>query len=208
MIEENEIICIYKKEEQTIDLLHDYNQDSSYLSYEEMKIYNEAKNYMNEIYKREIDIYINDKKIEFNTKYTSEETGQIKVKFIFHKYLTNLSYMFSDCSSLESIDLSSFNTTNVTNMASMFDCCSSLESIDFSSFNTTNVIDMQGMFYGCSSLKSIDLSSFNTTNVINMYGMFYGCSSLVSLDLSSFNTTNVYDMSWMFYDCSSLKKKK
>ena len=67
--------------------------------------------------------------------------------------------MFKGCSSLKSIDLSSFNTTNVNNMARMFSHCSSLESIDLSSFNTTNannVKDMSWMFWGCSSLKSID----------------------------------------------------
>ena len=54
--------------------------------------------------------------------------------------------------SLESIDLSSFNTTNVNNMHYMFCQCSSLESIDLSSFNTTNVKDLNGMFNGCSTL--------------------------------------------------------
>ena len=31
--------------------------------------------------------------------------------------------------------------------------CSSLQSIDLSSFNTTNVEDMSMMFFGCDSLK-------------------------------------------------------
>ena len=35
----------------------------------------------------------------------------------------------------------------------MFLGCSSLQSIDLSSFNTTNVKDMRSMFFGCSSLK-------------------------------------------------------
>ena len=45
--------------------------------------------------------------------------------------------MFSVCSSLKSINLSSFNTNNVNNMREMFNYCSCLESIDLSSFNTT-----------------------------------------------------------------------
>ena len=61
--------------------------------------------------------------------------------------------MFYGWSSLQSIDLSSFNTTNVNDMRRMFSECSSLQSIDLSSFNTTNVNDMKGMFLGCSSLK-------------------------------------------------------
>ena len=125
-----------------------------------------------------IDIYIDNKKIKFDYKYKIKEIKEIKVKFIFKKILTNTMYMFNGCSSLKSIDLSSFNTTNVKDMSWMFAECSSLESIDLSSFNTTNVKNMSSMFGGCSSLKSIDLSSFNKTNVTNMNRMFSSCSSL------------------------------
>ena len=140
------------------------------------KKHNEAKNNL-----KYIDIYINEQKIEFNTKYTSNEQGKIRVKFIFHKLLDNTSFMFNKCSSLVSIDLSSFNATNATHMSDMF--------------------------YYCSSLKSLELSSMNTINVLNMERMFYYCSSLESIDLSSFNATNVKDMNLMFYNCSSLRKK-
>ena len=112
--------------------------------------------------------------------------------------------MFFYCSSLTSLDLSSFNTLNVTNMSSMFYICSSLTSLDFSNFNTSKVTDMSSIFANCSSLTSLDVSNFNTLNVTNMSNMFYNCSSLTSLDLSSFNTLNVTDMSTMFSDCSSL----
>ena len=88
-----------------------------------------------------------------------------------------MGYMFGGCSSLKSIDLSSFNTNNVTNMICMFCGCSSLKSIDLSSFNTNNVYSMESMFSGCSSLESIDLSSFNTNNS-SMYNMFWECFSL------------------------------
>ena len=143
--------------------------------------------------------------------------------------VTTMSSMFSDCSFLTSLDLSSFNTSKVTDMGSMFSNCSSLISLDLSSFNTANVTDMSWMFNDssltnidlssfntskvttmssmfdwCSSLTNLDLSSFNTANVTNMLKMFSNCSSLTSLDLSSFNTANVTDMSVMFNDCSSL----
>jgi surface protein len=44
----------------------------------------------------------------------------------------------------------------------MFSDCSSLQSINLSSFNTTNVKDMFGMFWGCSSLKkeNVKISSY------------------------------------------------
>ena len=89
-------------------------------------------------------------------------------------------------------------------MGGMFVDCSSLPSLDLSSFNTENVTTMEGMFWNCSSLASLDLSSFNTEKVTNMNDMFSGCSSLASLDLTNFNTANVISMYDMFRDCSSL----
>ena len=145
----NEIICIYNKQEDEINLLHDYTINITW-SDEYKKLYIEGKNNING---NNIDIYINDKKIEFNYKYKSNERSNIQVKFIFNKLLTSTCCMFGKCSSLQSINLSSFNTTNVKDMAGMFCECSSLQSIDLSSFNTTNVKDMIYMFYECSSLK-------------------------------------------------------
>ena len=63
-------------------------------------------------------------------------------------------------------------------MYGMFSSCSSLQSLDLSSFKTTNVENMSALFWGCSALQSIDLSSFDTTNVQNMKNMFLGCFSL------------------------------
>ena len=47
-----------------------------------------------------------------------------------------MSYMFYECTSLESLDLSNFDTSSVTNMAFMFYRCSSLKSLDLSKFAT------------------------------------------------------------------------
>jgi surface protein len=101
------------------------------------------------------------------------------------------SYMFSGCESLTSLDLSSFDTSNVTNMEGMFSGCSNLTSLDLSSFDTSNVTKMVQMFAGCESLTSLDISSFNTSKVTNMQYMFRNCGSLTSLDLSSFDMSNV-----------------
>lgn len=122
--------------------------------------------------------------------------------------VTDMGLMFSNCSSLTSLDMSKFNTDNVTNMSNMFNACSSLTTLDLSSFNTSKVTDMSNMFgsiFGsCSGLTSLDLSNFNTGNVTNMSGMFYGCSGLISLDLSNFNTGNVTNMSHMFDVCRGI----
>ena len=120
--------------------------------------------------------------------------------------LTSTVCWFYGCSKITTISgIANLKTQNVTNMSLMFHGCSSLTSLDLSSFNTQNVTDMSLMFHGCSSLTSLNLSSFNTQNVTDMSYMFSGCSSLTSLNLSSFNTQNVTNMGSMFYECSSLK---
>ena len=171
----NEIICIYDKQEDVINLLHDYNDNTDSWSEDIKKSYIEGKNNINE---NNIEMYINNKRIKFDHKYKSNEKGEIKVKFIFKKLLTSTSFMFRDCSSLKSIALSLFNTSKVNNMSYMFERCSSLKSIDLSSFNTSNVKDMSWMFSCCFSLQSLDLSSFNTSNVTNMSNIFIGCNAL------------------------------
>ena len=204
----NEINCIYKLEDNKneIQLLYDYNDEvSKWNQGEDKKLYLEAKEVNPKIYKENTELYINDKKMKFDYNYKVNEDKEIKVKFKFKKNFTNISLMFMDCSSLKSIDLSSFNGSNITNMNGMFSNCSSLESIDLSSFDTSKVTHMGYMFWNCTSLKSINLCSFNTSNVANLGYMFFYCSSLKSIDLSSFNASNVTNMSCMFKNCSSLQ---
>lgn len=62
--------------------------------------------------------------------------------------------MFSGCFALTSLDLSNFNTERVKNMSSMFSDCSTLQTIFASDkFVTNQVFDGDGMFQGCENLK-------------------------------------------------------
>lgn len=88
----------------------------------------------------------------------------------------------------------------------MFKKCSSLRSLDLSSFNTRKVAYMQDMFQGCTNLESIDLSSFDTENMKSMTGMFFSCTKLETLDLSSFATPKMVSMVDAFSNCKNLKK--
>ena len=118
---------------------------------------------------------------------------------------TSLYGFFRGLTKLETIkDLKYLNTEQVTNMSYMFSDCSALTSLDLSNFNTAKVRDMSYMFYRCSTLSSLDLSNFNTAIVSDMSLMFGGCSVLSSLDLSNFYTKEVRDMSYMFSRCSAL----
>lgn len=118
--------------------------------------------------------------------------------------VTDMSYMFKGCSALTSLDVTKFDTRNVTNMEGMFSSCSKLTSLDVTNFNTVNVKNMMKMFAGCKALTSLDVTNFNSENVTNMNRMFYKCSKLTSLDVSNFNTKKVTNMSFMFSYCSNL----
>lgn len=140
--------------------------------------------------------------------------------------------MFSSCTSLETLDLSSFNTEKVKHMYAMFDGatklrsiklpkgfigssvtdlnatfkgCESLTELDLSGSNSENVKEMNEMFYGCRALSKLDLTDFKTGQVTTMENMFCICSTLETLDVSSFNTENVTNMLGMFNNCSSLR---
>ena len=103
-------------------------------------------------------------------------------------------------SKASSIDLSSFDTSNVIDMEGMFYNISATN-LDLSSFDTSNVTNMRGMFKN-SSATNLDLSGFDTSNVTTMYEMFNG-SAANSIDLSSFDTSNVTSMVGMFKNSSA-----
>ena len=93
-----------------------------------------------------------------------------EIKIIILEKFIDMSYMFCNCYSLNSlIDLSKWNTINVTNMSNMFSYCESVKSLDISKWNTINVTNMSFMFYNCKSLKSLDISKWNTINITSLY---------------------------------------
>lgn len=127
------------------------------------------------------------------------------LEYLNTSQVTNMQYMFSNCESLEALDLSTFNTENVTSMSNMFYYCKSLKSLNLSSFNTSKVTFMGSMFSDCESLTALNLSSFNTENISNYGYMFQYCKSLTTLDLSSFNSKEILNTSFMFTGCFVLK---
>ena len=126
--------------------------------------------------------------------------------------LTTTNAMFLMCDKLQTINnLEYLNTENVTDMAGMFYGCSSLESLDLSHFDTKNVTGngMVIMFYNCSSLKSLDVSSFEISDgLTDMKQMFADCTSLETIycaEGADWSTSG--DKFDMFYGCTSLSGK-
>ena len=136
----------------------------------------------------------NIKKVVFDASFANARPTSCYMWFYGCFYLTTI----------EGIEY--FNTENVTNMRYMFCDCSSLKSLDLTNFNTENVTDMYYMFCDCTTLESLDLTNFNTAKVTNMAGMFQRCSALKTIYASDkFVTDQVTESTCMFSDCLKLK---
>lgn len=117
--------------------------------------------------------------------------------------VTNMSWVFNNCSKLIKLDVSKFDTTLATDMSGMFNNCSNLKTLDLSNFDTSSVTNMSFMFGECSNLIELDVSNFNTSAVTDMLSMFSKCK-FSTLDVSKFNTSFVTNMSWLFFECINL----
>ena len=120
--------------------------------------------------------------------------------------VTDMSNMFYNCGNLISLEgIKNWDTSNVTDMYCMFYNCGKLTSLEgIKNWDTSKVTAMSYMFSNCSSLMSLDLSGWDTSSVVAMQSMFYNCNKLTSLDLSGWDTSNVTNMNVMFYGCNNL----
>ena len=121
--------------------------------------------------------------------------------------VTTMNTMFYMMNSLKSIDVSGFNTSKVTDMNAMFDLTGVIEQLDVSNFDTSNVTDMKWMFFGLNKLKKLNLTNFDTNKVTNMYGMFDAMTDVSEIKFgTNFNTRNVTNMGRMFSRTSSIQQ--
>ena len=120
--------------------------------------------------------------------------------------VTDMSNMFYNCGNLISLEgIKNWDTSKVTGMSYMFYNCGKLTSLDLSGWDTSKVTNMGGMFQSCKNLTNLEgLENWDTSKVTNMNSMFYDCGKLTSLDLSEWDTSKVTNMGNMFYNCNNL----
>ena len=95
--------------------------------------------------------------------------------------LTDMTSMFSGCTSLTSIIFSGLDTTSVRNAGNLFYDCESLISIDFSKINLSNINDFTNIFNGCRSLEYINLINYDE----------YGISDYNSIKINDYIPSNL-----------------
>lgn len=123
--------------------------------------------------------------------------------------VTTLQGAFAYCLLLTTLDLSSWDVSNVTNLRMTFGANAQigemgLTSINVSSWDTSKVTTMRAMCQCCSALTTLDVSKWDTSSNTDMSYAFYKCSALTILDVSKWDTSEVTTMQQTFARCTSL----
>ena len=115
------------------------------------------------------------------------------------------SYMFANCESLETIDLSVLNVRYISSADNMFYVCQKLKNIVWNNIKIRST-GLYNMFFSCSSLETLDASFLDPEydKVNNIGYMFNQCYALKTLDLSNLKTANITSASSVFGACSKL----
>lgn len=117
--------------------------------------------------------------------------------------VTSIYDMFAYDSSLVTLDISGWNTSNVAFLQGFLHSATALESITLgSNINMDSVESMASMARGCSSLSNQSLQSLmgvlSTTSLKNAYSAFLGCTKLTAVDLSGKDFSSVKNVSGMY----------
>ena len=130
----------------------------------------------------------------------------VNVEMLDISDVTSLRYMFSTCSALKTLDLSSWDTSAVRDMREIFLGCATLCDLKLPrNFVTSSCTDISSMFEGCFSLSSVDVSHWDTSSVQSMRKTFAE-TGIKNLDLSSFDMTSCTRVTGMFRDSVKLRK--
>lgn len=120
--------------------------------------------------------------------------------------MTSLANAWSGCTSLQSLNLSGWNTSAITNLSSAWSGCSSLKNLDIGNWNISNVTNLSSAWSNCTSLKSLNLLNWNTAKVTNLSNTWSGCSALITLEIKNWKVTKVTTMDSAWSNCYALKK--
>ena len=132
---------------------------------------------------------------------------------------TNMSNMFLNNGALTSLDLRTFDVSDVTHFDYMF-CMessgSSLTSLNVSNWDTSSATHTPGMFVNLYKLTELDVSEWNTSSLIDANYMFHGCTRITTLDIArkevndgayiAWDTPKLQDTSYMFEFMQSVEE--
>lgn len=111
----------------------------------------------------------------------TNEIESIVIDESFKSYKpTSLQRLFSYCTALTKIEgVENINTADVENMSYMFSNCSSLKTLDLSSLNTEKVNTVAGMFSDCNQLESLIMPDIDKSNLKDYDGFMQSCNATI-----------------------------
>lgn len=178
---------LVKKKDNTYELVLSNNIDGIDDS---VKVYYVSNDYTEGHFDNEKNIYV----IE-GPKWYDDDNIKVTSVLIKNKvFPTKTSYWFLKFKDLKSIKgLDNIDFDKVTSTAGMFSGCSSLTSLDLSSFNMKIVIDTSGMFASCSNLKTIYVNKekWNLDNVKYSSNMFRDTNSLIGSNGTKYDSNYI-----------------
>lgn len=104
------------------------------------------------------------------------------------------------------VDFTDLDISHVTSLAGCFSNYMRVTSIDISTWNFSNINDVDSMFYGCSELRTIKFPDYvDLRKCDSLFAMFYGCRKLENIMYEHINAVNAHDVSLLFGHCKELK---
>ena len=100
-----------------------------YLENQNIKKFEDYNKELKELNEEKVELYISDQNQtkNFNKYFIPDKEGEYEIKIRFKKKIKDCRYMFRNCSNIVSIDLSSFDSSDVNKMNYMFGKCYNLK---------------------------------------------------------------------------------
>ncbi len=138
--------------------------------------------------------------------FSNAMTEKIDVSGWENPLCADVQYMFNNTLGAKEIKLDNFKTDNVSTMLYMF-ASSTVEGLDLTSFNTENVSSFGNMFYHCYNVQFIKgTETWDTSSSSLFRSMFNRCDSCTEIDCSNFDVSSSTNCQYMFFKCVGLQK--
>ena len=119
---------------------------------------------------------------------------------------TDTGFWFAELRNMKTADVSKLDMSKCKTIGCMFTNCTSLTSLDLSTWNTRSLTDMNQAFQNCTSLTKLNVSGWDVSKVTNMTLAFAEDRALSSLDLSTWDNSAVTSMKDVFSMMDSLNE--
>ena len=120
----------------------------------------------------------------------------------------SMNSIFKGCAHLESISgLESWDVSGMTDFSYLFCQCSSLHSLDLSMWDVRCVMDASYLLHQNSSLVHLDVTGWDLEACTKAHGMFSECASLTEITgLETLRCPHAGYINGMFRECTSLER--